>query len=143
MEKNPLIPLAVEKYKQQLCADPTRYHSFASFCRSEHLRSESVSQWMRRHGLTVGMLRAQAMLSIDPDHSAQWLEACTHTRSSHAQARTHSSSSRIPPDKQLCGVSLTFPDGLVVDIRQTSGPALTGFIDSYNKLIDRTHVQPE
>ncbi len=63
MEKNPLIPLAVEKYKQQLCADPTRYHSFASFCRSEHLRSESVSQWMRRHGLTVGMLRAQAMLS--------------------------------------------------------------------------------
>jgi hypothetical protein len=42
----------------------------------------------------------------------------------------------------LKGVTATFPDGLVISIRQTTAGALTKFIDSNNKLNARTDVRP-
>jgi hypothetical protein len=46
------------------------------------------------------------------------------------------------PGEWLKGVTATFPDGLVVSIRQSTAEALTKFIDSYNKLNTRSDVQP-
>ena len=129
MQHNPLFPRIVEEYKSHLRTHCERPLSFSAFCRGYNIRYSSITQWMRRHRLSVEILRYEVFLEGYPVNS---LVNSVETKQKE----------RIQGD-HLKGVSITFPDGVIVAIRQSSASALSNFIDSYNKIIDLNYVQPE
>ena len=116
----PIFPQIVEDYKQYLrkCVPPAL--SFLQFIKPYHVRYASLTQWMRRHGLSVQQLQYDALL-----------EKCGTDRSEIIAQLA----SKMQPD------SITFPDGLVVNIVESSSAALYDFINRYNHLLDSQDVR--
>lgn len=126
----------IEDYKTHLRESTESYMSFSSFCSSYRVRLQSVRQWMWRHGLDVRSLRYEVLLEKCNSDSG-FLLPCPAGHRKNVEKPT----SDFPSDELIKGVCVTFPDGIVVNIRQTSSSALTKFIDSYNKLNETNHVQ--
>ncbi|WP_287566517.1 hypothetical protein [Parabacteroides sp.] len=98
---------------------------------------------MWRHGLTVSTFYYSVLLekyNSDPDFILPSLTGSRKNVSNHT-GKTHTYTSSSP--QAIKGICITFPDGIVINIRQTTASELTKFIDSYNKLNDRNHVQPK
>lgn len=143
MDANLLFPRIIEDYKNHLRKSPDKYLSFELFCTPYHIRVKSIRQWMRRHSLDVSTLYYSVLLekyNSDPNFV---LPSPLGNRKNIScnidKASTHTPSS----SEVIKGVCVTFPDGIAISIRQTTASALTKFIDSYNKLNDQNHVQPE
>lgn len=135
MDSHLLFTRIIEDYKNHLreCCD--NYLSFESFCAPYHIRMKNIRQWMWRHGITVGTLYYGVLLekyNSDPNFI---LPSPTGNRKNVSNNTTSSSSEAIK------GICITFPDGVVINIRQATAAELTKFIDSYNKLNDRSYVQ--
>lgn len=153
-------PLIVEDYKHHLLTFPDSYLSFQSFCQPYKVRVESVRQWMRRHGLDLNTLYFEALLersATDPSfvvpqifsrerHSSSFVAADDNAADDNAaddKRQGLSSAKLITPPEIIKGISVTFPDGVIVNIRQASAGGLTKFIESYNKLSSQSYVQSE
>ena len=144
MEANPLYPLIIEDYKDHLRDTSVPHLSFHSFCRQYKVRIKSVRQWMHRHGLDVTTLRYDILLeecSLSPD------TALTNINREYnpplLQPETKSPPVSFHSSDMIKGASINFPDGVTVDIRQTSPLGLTRFIESYNKVNDKKNVRFE
>jgi hypothetical protein len=148
MYADPLFPEVVSSYKERYQSGIRE--SFFSYCRRRHVAYPSVTQWMRRHGMSVASLRLEALLeqggflggeerigdeALSVDVLDELLKGSSPVRGTRREAAPEGGD-------LLKGVTATFPDGMVVNIRQTTAAALTKFIDSYNKLNDRPDVQP-
>lgn len=132
MKPNPLYPRIVSDYTSHLRQQGATPLSFKAFCRPYQVRYESICQWMKRHGLDVEQLRCQVLLEgymVGPAQSAGQLEITTKKKPTGEHA--------------LTGIRIDFPDGITVNIRHASAPALVKFIDSYNQLTDKNHVGTE
>lgn len=142
-------PLIVEDYKHHLRAYPDSYLSFQSFCQPYKVRVESVRQWMRRRGLDLNTLYYEVLLersATDPSFVIPPTFGRERRSSSSANIEKcdHPSSVEVSvPAEIMKGVSITFPDGVIVNIRQASATGLTKFIESYNKLSSQSYVQSE
>lgn len=143
-------PLIVEDYKHHLRTFPDSYLSFQAFCLPYKVRVESVRQWMRRRGLDLSTLYYEILLersSTDPSFVIpQTFGGQRHSSSSSAdveKCQCPSSCEVSVSPEILKGVSITFSDGVIVNIRQASATALTKFIESYNKLSGQNYVQSE
>lgn len=152
-------PLIVEDYKHHLRAFPDSYLSFQAFCLPYKVRVESVRQWMRRRGLDLSVLYYEILLErscADPSFVIpQTFGGQRHSSSSSSAAAAAAAAADV--EKCQCpsscevsvspeilkGVSITFSDGVIVNIRQASATALTKFIESYNKLSGQNYVQSE
>lgn len=144
-------PLIVEDYKHHLRTFPDSYLSFQSFCFPYKVRVESVRQWMRRHGLDLSTLYYEILLersAIDPSFviprtfGEQHHHSSADVKTPSAAASAATAEVNVSPEV-IKGISITFPDGVMVNIRQASAAALTKFIESYNKLSSQSYVQSE
>lgn len=143
MDSNLLFSRIIEDYKTHLRESYDNYLSFEAFCAPYHIRVKNIRQWMWRHGLTVSTFYYSVLLekyNSDPDFILPSPTGSRKNVSSHT-GKTHTYTSSSP--QAIKGICLTFPDGIVINIRQTTASELTKFIDSYNKLNDRNHVQPK
>ena len=127
----------IEDYKTHLRESTECHMSFSSFCSSYRVRPQSVRQWMWRHGLDVRSLYYEVLLEKYNSSEPGLILPCPAGHRKNIEKPT----SDFPSDELIKGVCVTFPDGVVINIRQTSSSALTKFIDSYNKLNDKNHVQ--
>lgn len=141
MHSNPLFPRIIEDYKTHLrsvCDSPL---SFQSFCSTYSVAMKSLRQWMRRHGLSVSTLRYEILLEQNGTALDSFLQSTYREKKcTIAVLSKKSSSGELPASEQIKGATVTFPDGVVVSIRQTSACALTKFIESYHLINDKRHV---
>lgn len=140
---NPLYPLIIEDYKHHLRAFPESYLSFRSFCQQYHVRLDSVRQWMRRHGIDVSTLYYEVLLERSVSDPSFELPPVFEVQKKHAPITSSTPTENVEPVDVMKGVSLTFPDGVIVNIRQASATALSQFIELYNNLSDQSYVQSE
>lgn len=144
MDANLSYPHIIEDYKKHLREFTENHLSFESFCLPYHVRVKSVRQWMYRHGLDVSTLYYEVLLekcNSDPDFV---LPSGMGSRRNHCSpTENQPSSGHSSSCESIKGVRVTFPDGVVINIRQTTASALNKFIRSYNKLNDISHVQSE
>lgn len=139
-------PLIVEDYKHHLRSFPDSYLSFQSFCEPYNVRVASVRQWMRRHGIDLNVLYYEVLLersTSDPSFEIPQTFYGRRKTSRPSAEQEPASVQVVSSPEVLKGVSITFPDGMTVNIRQAHAPALTKFIESYNKLSAQSYVQSE
>jgi hypothetical protein len=142
MYADPLFPEVVSSYKERYKTGIRE--SFLSYCRRRHVGYKSITQWMRRHGMSIASLRMEALLEQGsfPCGEALQVEVLDELLSSCPPAGVVRKDATPDADSLLKGVTATFPDGLVINIRQTTAVALTKLIDCYNRLNVRPDVQP-
>lgn len=139
-------PLIVEDYKHHLRSFPDSYLSFQSFCELYNVRVESVRQWMRRRGIDLSVLYYEVLLKRSTSAPAFEIPQTFYGRrkTSRPPAEQEPAAVQVVSSPEvLKGVSITFPDGVTVNIRQAHATALTKFIESYNKLSTQSYVQSE
>lgn len=144
MYANLSYPRIIEDYKNHLRNSTDTHSSFESFCLPYHVRVKSVRQWMHRHGLDVGTLYYEVVLEkckSDPNFTLP--SPAGHRKNASNPVDAPANSPRACASETLKGVCITFPDGIIINIRQTTASALTKFIECYNKQNDISHVQPE
>ena len=139
----PIFPQIVEDYKQYLrkCVPPAL--SFFQFIKPYHVRYASLTQWMRRHGLSVQQLQYDALLEkCGTDRSEVIAQLASKMQPDpEIPPITLKGKCGISEDKLLRKISITFPDGLVVNIVESSFAALYDFINRYNHLLDSQDVR--
>lgn len=143
MKANSRFPQTVEAYKAHLLEARPSYDSFQNFCRKRGVCYKGVAQWMRRHNLSVGSLRLEAMLEkADPKSSLEdtLIDLSSQPFPIIKSGKTPRS---IPLDQYIKGATLVFPDGVSISIRQTTPKALISIVESYNKLTTTHYAQPE
>lgn len=146
MEAHLLFSHTVEAYSAYLRDSSVKHITFQSFCRKGHVDGKGIRQWMSRHGISLETIRyeiLQEQCRSNPDSVLSNISQKIVRRRLPAILKERHLEERLPVSKQLKGVTISFPDGVNVSIRQTSPAALTRFIKSYNKLADSLHVQPE
>ena len=139
-------PLIVEDYKHHLRSFPDSYLSFQSFCELYNVRVESVRQWMRRRGIDLSVLYYEVLLKRSTSAPAFEIPQTFYGRrkTSRPPAEQEPAAVQVVSSPEvLKGVSITFPDGVTVNIRQAHATALTKFIESYNKLSTHSYVQSD
>lgn len=140
------FPLIIEDYKHHLRSFPDSYLSFQSFCEPYHVRVDSVRQWMRRHGIDLSALYYEILLersTLDSTFEIPQIFGSKRKPSVPPVEEKSAPAQVASPAEVLKGVSITFPDGVIVNIREAHAPALTKFIESYNKLSSQNYVQSE
>lgn len=143
MEANLLFPRVVDEYRQYLVRGQAPYISFCEYCKRYKLRYASVTQWLKRHGLSVGSLYYEALLE-KCDGSEEQLESLQKEMARRQVKKPGDIPPEcIPPEKLLKGITVTFPDGIVVSVRHATPASLTQFIEYYNKQTDIHHVRTE
>lgn len=61
MEPNPSFSRILEEYRSYLRRDAIEHVSLNKFCKERHSDPKSVTQWMRRHGITASTLKYEAL----------------------------------------------------------------------------------
>lgn len=146
MESSTLFSSTIESYRTYLRDSSVKHITFQCFCRKRHVDCKGIRQWMSRHGISIETIRyeiLQEQCRSNPDSVLSNISRTMVRRRLPAIFKERTGGEKLPANKQLKGGTICFPDGVNVNIRQTSASALTKFIKSYNKLSDSTHVLPE
>lgn len=137
----PLFTEIVEDYKLYLREELNSHQSFSKFIKSYHVRYASLTQWMRRHGLSVLQLQYDALLEKCGTHREEVIAQLTDKIKPDTPTVLVKGSGKLPDDKLLSKVNIDFPDGLHVSINAASPAALYDFINRYNHLLDKQDVR--
>lgn len=132
-------PRLIEDYKNYLRTTGDYRSPFSDFCLRRGMCMSTIDHWMMRNGTSVSLLRYEVMLemyaanptSIAPpekpsDKKKNVLDLC------QVNGRDH---------QVLKGVSINFPDGTVVNIRQASAVSLNKFIELYHQTCEKAYVR--
>lgn len=142
MNSNLLYSSIIDDYKHHLRKFPDQYLSFESFCRPYNIRVGTLRMWMRRRGLDLSVLYYEVLLERSgSDPSFVFPTAFRGKPSPSSASPSESCPAKAVASDLLKGASVTFPDGVIVNIRQATASALTKFIESYNQSTDKNHVQ--
>lgn len=127
----------VNDYTQHLLENKSCHLSLTKYCQQRNVSLKSVSQWMTRHGISVSQLKAEAfpelyssvIAEVTPaDHSEKMLfPIAFHSHSSNKRNASTSGNNSL-----IKGVNITFPDGVIVTIKEIVQQDLNQFIHSYN-----------
>ena len=137
----PIFPQIVEDYKRHLRTSVTPSCSFLRFIRPYHVRYASLTQWMRRHGLSVQQLQYDALLERCGTDRGEVLAQLSSRMQPDMPPVPRPRKGAISEDKLLRKISITFSDGLVVNVSEASSSALYDFINRYNHLLDSRDVR--
>lgn len=122
MTAHDLYAHTLSEYKSRLISFPGL--TLLSHCRECHVHYHGMSLWLSRQGIRIRDLKPS---SCPP------LPECSESsfgRLVPVPAALPSSSSDM-----LYGVNITFPDGVIVSIKQGSSLSVHRFIDRYNHQI--------
>lgn len=137
MKANPRFPLILEKYRAHLRSEGVVHLSLFVFCKQQHVNPNSVTQWMRRHGITTSTLECELLVE-QFGSDAENILAELESKRRPMEVSVSKRKSSIPVDNLMRCVSVTFPDGLQVNIRETTPSALLRFLDAYNLNLDQS-----
>ena len=140
MEPNEKIPKLVESYKALLYRKGSQAPSLKSYCARHNLRYASVQQWMGRRNMSVATLQLSVLLDKSsgqsqgtPVSDLPSLRDWMFGRYEAKEGKAKEPCVEIPVEDLLQGVTLTFPDGLVVQIRRASNRSVVNFIEQYDQ----------
>lgn len=136
-----LFPHIVEEYKLYLRTNLDAPMPLSKFARPYRVRYKSLSQWMLRHGLSVTLLRHEAFLEECGMSREEAISKLAARQTAPAPCVVLKGTGKLPDDKLLSRVNISFPDGLQVSINAASPAALSDFIDRYNHLLDAQDVR--
>ena len=131
MKASELYTLAIEEYRQ-ICILSTM--TLRDYCKERHICYGGIQNWMSRHSIKVVDLKPRPVL---PEVSASTYEQA----SSEGQQIYPLSFTKEASEKPvfagnvfpvLKGVSITFPDGVIISIKEISQEDLNKFIQTYS-----------
>jgi hypothetical protein len=132
-----VLPRIVDDYTQHLRENKSCHLSLTKYCQQRNVSLKSVSQWMTRHGISASQLKVEALpelyspviAEVTPaDHSEKMLiPIAFHSHSSNKRNISASENNFL-----IKGVNITFPDGVIVTIKEVVQQDLNQFIRSYN-----------
>jgi hypothetical protein len=138
MEANLLFPQIVEDYKKMLVECTSQPVSLSAYCSSRDVLYKSVDQWMRRRGMSVQALQKEAFaerrsLSGEEMESGEGSEGLFYPLSFSEKKEKRASKASL---HSLKGIQITFPDGVMISIKEAGSDALNQFIREYNTNTD-------
>ena len=92
-------------------------------CCERHVNYHGMCLWLSRHGISIRELRPSSSVATAKEPA-----------SSFSRLFPVCSSPSSSPD-MLYGVTITFPDGVTISIKQGSSFSVSRFIDRYNSKI--------
>jgi hypothetical protein len=133
MYTHPLFTQVLSDYRSELMAGESL--SLSRYCHNRRVSYASLTQWMRRHGMPIHSIEIEVLLEkhrLDSNSKEALIlsEEEIHALL-HPTKKEKSSTSPCDVQDLLKGVSLSFPDGVTLGIRQVSPEALMRFILSY------------
>ena len=121
MTAHDLYTRTLSDYKSCSCSSPAL--TLRSYCRERHVNYHGMCLWLSRHGINIRELRRSSSVTTAKEPA-----------SSFSRLFPVCSSPSSSPD-MLYGVTITFPDGVTVSIKQGSSFSVSRFIDRYNSKI--------
>ena len=107
--------------------------SLVSFLKSKSVYYRGMKQWMSRNGLSVYDAKAKVRDCQHKALSDEPVSCNTELMFLPVTADETASGTPMPYAYLLSGVSLTFPDGTIVNIKRGSAKALVSFLSLYRK----------
>lgn len=141
MDPNPLFPQLLDSYRSYIRREGITHVSLSQYCKNHGVRHKSATQWMRRRGITASSLEHEALLEKYGGNNDLVLSALESRRPSAVSIPSAERKTCIPKNKLLRCVSVTFPDGLQLTIRETTPFALSRLLDLYNHQLDISYVR--
>lgn len=143
MVPNPLFPQLLDSYRAYIRHEGLDHVSLSQYCINHGVRYKNATQWMRCRGFTASSLEYEALFEKYGGDKDLVLSALKSRRPSPISIPSTERKPRIPEDKFLRSVSVTFPDRLQVSIRETTPSALSRLLDLYNHQLDISYVRSE
>ncbi len=129
MKASELYTLAIEEYRQ-ICILSTM--TLRDYCKERHICYGGIQNWMSRHSIKVVDLKPRPVL---PEVSASTEQTTCEGPQIYPLSFTKEASEKpvfagnVFP--VLKGVSITFPDGVIISIKEISQEDLNKFIQTY------------
>lgn len=104
MTAHDLYTRTLSDYKSCLCSSPAL--TLRSYCRERHVNYHGMCLWLSRHGISIRELRPSSSVTTAKEPASSFsrlLPVCSSPSSS---------------SDMLYGVTITFPDGVTVSIKQ-------------------------
>lgn len=135
MESSSLFPGILSDYKKLLLCEGVSSISLSRYCRGRMVSYKSITQWMQRHGVHVSSLKTEALIekygSVPPENTFSSQPTTELTPIDMlAGSKRGKNMVQSPP---LTGLTLTFPDGMIISIKEAPAESLSKFIECYNK----------
>ncbi|MGL4412454.1 MAG: hypothetical protein ACRCZM_05300 [Bacteroidales bacterium] len=99
------------------------------FCIDRHINYPAMTAWLSRKGISLYDINPLKFKITKERNSTPILPK---SLSNQTFAPIHPQESISWRSDELSGISITFPDGICVTIKQASVNALTDFINNYN-----------
>ena len=130
MKASELYALAIEEYRQ-ICILSSM--TLRDYCKERHVCYGGIHNWMSRHSIKVADLKPRPVL---PDTSASTPEQASCEGQQLYPLSFIKEASEKPVFTGnvfpvLKGVNITFPDGVIITIKEISQEDLNKFIQTY------------
>lgn len=129
MKPSELYSQAIENYRK---AVRLKNMTLRDYCKEHHLKYNALQHWMSRNSITVAELKG-----VTPKQPDSFSDNVVIETKSGKQIYPLSFPMSSVQDGYVCnrflkGVNITFPDGVIVSIKEISREDLNNFIHSYN-----------
>jgi hypothetical protein len=132
MKASELYTKTIEGYKQEISVSPI---TLRDYCNTHHVNYKGIQLWMSRNSITVAQLKKGITVHSDSpsDFPAVQTESGQQIYPLSFQAGA-AKKEDIRKSTYSCvkGVNITFPDGVIVSIKEITPEDLNKFILSYN-----------
>ena len=119
MSAHDLYTQTLSGYKSRLSSFPTL--TLLSYCREKHVNYPGMNVWLSRHGISIRELKPSVSKPLPTEPEAVF-----------SRLLPASTPSAPCSSDMLYGITITFPDGAIVSIKQGSSLGVNRFIDRYN-----------
>lgn len=131
MTASELYTLAIEEYKQ-ISISCTM--TLRDYCKERHICYNGIQCWMSRHSIKVVDLKPRPVLpevsaSAHEQSSCEGQQIYPLSFTKEASEKPVFAGNVFPA---LKGVSITFPDGVIISIKEISQEDLNKFIQTYS-----------
>ena len=131
MKASELYSLAIEEYKQ-ISISCTM--TLRDYCKERHICYNGIQCWMSRHSIKVVDLKPRPVLpevsaSAHEQSSCEGQQIYPLSFTKEASEKPVFAGNVFPA---LKGVSITFPDGVIISIKEISQEDLNKFIQTYS-----------
>ena len=131
MKASELYALAIEEYRQ-ICILSTM--ALRDYCKERHICYNGIQCWMSRHSIKVVDLKPRPVLpevsaSAHEQSSCEGQQIYPLSFTKEASEKPVFAGNVFPV---LKGVSITFPDGVIISIKEISQEDLNKFIQTYS-----------
>nr|WP_321377228.1 hypothetical protein [uncultured Bacteroides sp.] len=132
MKASELYTKTIEGYKQEISVSPITLHDY---CKTHHVNYKGIQLWMSRNSITVAQLKRK--ITVHSDSPSDFPVVQTESGQqiyplSFQTAGVQKQDIRKSTYSCVKGVNITFPDGVIVSIKEITQEDLNKFILSCN-----------